>query len=118
MNFRFKKTLIISAAFQLLIISLSFIFYQKVSLLSYINISFYISFALLLFSLVLFTVKTGFFDAIAKSFNLAATRGKEKRSLSEIPSLSEMVTINQKPFVFHGIITGFLMFIALGFYYV
>ncbi|MED1472081.1 DUF3899 domain-containing protein [Bacillus salipaludis] len=118
MNFRFKNTLIISVGFQLLIIFLSLIFYQKISLLSYINISFYISFALLLFSLLLFTVKTGFFDAIAKSFNFTATRGKEKRSLAEIPSLSEMVTINQKPFVFHGIITGFLMLIALGFYYV
>ncbi|MDR7000804.1 DUF3899 domain-containing protein [Neobacillus niacini] len=117
MNFRFKKTLIISAAFQLFIISLSLIFHHKISLLSYINISFYISFVLLLISLVIYTVKTGFFDTIAKSFNLAATRGKEKRNFADIPSLSEMVTINQKPLVFQGMITGFLMLIALGFYY-
>ncbi|OIK08363.1 hypothetical protein BIV60_26650 [Bacillus sp. MUM 116] len=118
MNFRFGKTLIISAVFQLLIFFLSFIIYQGISLVSYINISFYISFVLLLLSLVIYTIKTGFFDTIAKSFNFAATRGKEKRTFSEIPSLSEMVTINQKPLVFHGLIMGILMLIALGFYYV
>ncbi|MED3563404.1 DUF3899 domain-containing protein [Bacillus xiapuensis] len=117
MNFRFRKNLIISAVFQLLIFSLSLIIYQGISLLSYINISFYISFVLLLLSLVIYTIKTGFFDTIAKSFNFAATRGKEKRTFSEIPSLSEMVTINQKPLIFYGMITGILMLIALGFYY-
>jgi hypothetical protein len=95
----------------------SFIYYHEISLLSYINISFYISAALLIISLLIHTIHSGFFDVISKSFNYSFTRGKDKRSWEEVPSLSELITINQKPFLFYGLCTGLFMLIALIVYY-
>jgi hypothetical protein len=65
------------------------------SLLSYIDISFYVSALLLLISLLLYTINSGFFDVIGKSFNLAFSRGHNKRNFHDIPALSELITINQ-----------------------
>ncbi|MGZ4159823.1 MAG: DUF3899 domain-containing protein [Neobacillus sp.] len=117
MNFRFKRKLLISALFQIAILIISLITYHKISLLSYINISFYFSAGLLITSLLLYTIHTGFFDVISKSFNHAFTRGKDKRSWDEIPSLSELITVNQQPLLFYGISTGLFMLIALFVYY-
>jgi len=118
MNQKVKRKLIILAASQVLIFALSFINYHNISLLSYIDISFYISAALLLTSLLVYTIQTGFFDVISKSFNMAASRGKNKRRFDEITPLSELISFNQKPLLFYGLIVGFLMLIALAFYYV
>ncbi|HEY2421517.1 MAG TPA: DUF3899 domain-containing protein [Neobacillus sp.] len=120
MNFQLRKKLIISAILQLSILAISFIFHHKLSLFNYINISFYISVALLITSLLIYVIQTGFLDVISKSFNLAFTRGKgkDKRNWEDIPSLSELITMNNKPLLFYGLITGFLMLIALFIYYV
>jgi hypothetical protein len=116
-NFLRKKRIFTVALTQVAIILLSFIFKHKISLLSYINISFYISAALLLSSLLVYTIQTGFYDVISKSFNLAASRGTDKRKFSEVPALSELVTIDKKPLLFHGLVSGAFMLLALFIYY-
>lgn len=118
MKFQLKKRLLILASFQLGILFISFLIIHKITLLSYINISFYISAALLFTSLLIYTINTGFFDVMSKSLNLAFTRGNGKRKFEDIPSLSELVTISQKPLLFYGSITGLCMLIALFFYYI
>jgi hypothetical protein len=112
-----KKRLIILAIIQLVIVTISFIFYRKVSLLSYINISFYFSSLLLLTSLLLFTVHSGFYDVITRSFSYAFSRGHNKRRFDEIPRLSELVTIDEKPLLFYGLVNGLFMAIALLVFY-
>ena len=118
MNFRNKRKMLILALFQIVILTISLFYYHEISLLSYINISFYISSALLLTSLLVYTIHSGFFDVISKSFNIAFTRGKDKRSWDEVPALSELIKVNQMPLLFYGLTTGFFMLIALFIYYV
>ena len=110
--------MLVLALFQIAILIISLISYHKISLLSYINISFYITSALLITSLLISTIHSGFFDVISKSFNIAFTRGKDKRSWDEVPAISELITINQKPLLFYGFHTGLFMLIALFVYYV
>lgn len=117
MNLFRKKRMLAAALTQVSILLLSLIFYHKISLLSYINISFYISAVLLLTSLLIYTIQTGFYDAISKSFNLVATWRTEKRKFNEVPSLSELVTVDRKPILFHGLMNGTFMLIALLIYY-
>lgn len=117
MKYQLKKRLLIVALTQLVIIAISFITYHRVSLLIYINISFYITAVLLLTSLLVYTIHSGFFDVISRSFSLAFERGQNKRRFDEIPPLSELVTFNQKPLVFYGLMNGLLMILALIIYY-
>jgi hypothetical protein len=116
-DFRLRKKMLILALIQFFIIITSFIYYHKISLLSYINISFYISATLLIISLLIYTIHSGFFDVISKSFNYSFTRGKDNRSWDEVPSLSELITVNQKPLLFYGLCTSLFMLIALFVYY-
>ncbi|WP_066252148.1 DUF3899 domain-containing protein [Neobacillus drentensis] len=117
MNYQLKKRLFILALLQLSILIVSFFLDHKIALLSYINISFYFTSALLLTSLLLFTIHSGFFDVISRSFSFAFQRGQNKRRFDEIPPLSELITVNQRPLVFYGLGTGLFMGIALFFYY-
>jgi hypothetical protein len=117
MNFQIRKKIIIITIFQISIFVFSFIFYHKISLLSYINISFYLSAALLLTSLLVYTVHSGFFDVIFRSFNLAFSRGDAKRKWDDIPALSDLVSVNNRPLLFYGLVNGVLMLIALFIYF-
>lgn len=118
MKFSPNNSVILVAFTQLSIFILSFIFYGEISIVSYINISFYISFALLLAFLLIFTIQSGFYDAIFKSFNFALSFRTNKRRFEDVPGLSELVTINKNPFLFYAIINGLFMVIALVVYYV
>ncbi|WP_462408982.1 DUF3899 domain-containing protein [Neobacillus sp. Marseille-QA0830] len=117
MKGRLRKYVIILTIIQALIFSFSYLRYHDITILSYINISFYFTFFFLLSSLLIFTIQGGFFDVIAKSFNFAFSRGHARRRFEEIPSLSSMVTIQYKPLLAYGIVTGGLMLAALLVYY-
>lgn len=117
MNNRLKKRLLILALTQVLIIIISSLPNKGFSLRGYIDISFYISALLLLISLLLYTINSGFYDVMGKSFNLAFSRGHNKRNFHDIPALSELITINQKPLLFHGLVNGLLMLAAIFVYY-
>jgi hypothetical protein len=114
----FKKRVKILTLFQIIIFLLSLISYHEISLLSYINISFYISLSLLLASLLIYTIHTGFFDVMFKSFNFAFSKGEHRRKWEDVPSLSELVSLNNRPLLFYGLTTGAFMAVALFFYYV
>lgn len=118
MNSRLKKRILILAISQLAILAVSFIFYHDISLLSYINISFYFSAVLLLSGLLIHTIHSGFFDVVSRSFNLIFTRSEEKRKFHEIPALSELVSIDKKPLFFYGLFIGLFMVIALILFYI
>ena len=117
MKSRLIKKLIILTFTQLAIIIFSLFYKREISLISYINISFLITAAMLLLALLIYTIHSGFYDAISKSFNLFFSRGGEKRNFDDIPSLSEMITVNERPLLFHGLMNGILMIIALLVYY-
>jgi hypothetical protein len=116
-NYRFRKRLLILVLTQVLILITSSFSKKGFSLLSYIDISFYVSALLLLISLLLYTINSGFFDVIGKSFNLAFSRGHNKRNFHDIPALSELITINQNPLLFHGLVNGLIMLAAIFLYY-
>ncbi|MDP4162406.1 MAG: DUF3899 domain-containing protein [Bacillota bacterium] len=120
MNKRLKNGILMACASQVLILSIALVFYHRVTLLSYINISFFLSAILLLTSLLIYTIHSGFYDAISASFRVtfSRTHGQEKQKLTEITPLSELVAIDQKPLLVHGLIIGFFMFISLCIYYV
>lgn len=118
MKFGLKRKLLILVSFQFCILTISFFIHHRVTLISYINISFYISAALLFSSLLINTIHTGFFDVMSKSFTLAFSRGQNKRKFDDLPSLSELVQINPKPMLFYGTFTGLFMLIALFCYYI
>lgn len=113
-----KKRIITLASLQVAVIIIPFISHKKISLLSYINITFYVSAALILTSLLLYTIHSGFFDVISRSFNMVFSRGEEKREWEDIPVLSELITFKHKPLLWYGMFMGISMLIALYFYYV
>jgi hypothetical protein len=106
---------------QLLVFGLSLVFYRELSLINYINISFYIASILLFISLIVFTVNSGFFDAISYSFRIVFTskdNDDRKKSFDEMTPLSELVTINTQPLLVIGLLDFILMLAALFLYYV
>ncbi|WHY87762.1 DUF3899 domain-containing protein [Neobacillus novalis] len=113
----FKKRLFVATLTQVAIIILSFIFYRNISLVSYINISFYFTAVFLLLALLIYTIQSGFYDVFSRSLNYAFSRGKDKRRFDEVPGLSQLITVNQKPLLFYGLFSGLLMMIALLAYY-
>ncbi|PLS02930.1 hypothetical protein [Neobacillus cucumis] len=117
MRFNFKKNLIIFSITQAIIVIISLIFHHNITLIHYIDISFFITAGLILLSLLLYTIHSGFYDVISKSFNLAFSRGRDKRRFDDIPGLSELITLDEKPLLLHGIFNGLLMAAALVVYY-
>lgn len=103
---------------QLIIFILMF-FSNSISVLSYINNSFYISSLLLLISLAIFTVNTGFFDVVTKSFRLIfAGKDVTRETEDEMRPLSQIITIKYSPLLFVGFINLALCLAALFFYYI
>ncbi|WML43380.1 DUF3899 domain-containing protein [Neobacillus sp. PS3-40] len=118
MNHRLKKRLSTLAFSQIAILILSFIFYHSITLLSYINISFYITALLLLSSLLIYTIQTGFFDTVSRSFRIPLLRGQDKQKLKDITPLSEIVALDKKPLLIYGFAIGLFMVIGLVIYYI
>lgn len=113
-----KRKLSMFVGIQLIIFMFTLVFNHKITLFNYINMSFYFSTILLLCYTLIFIIRTGFFDVVAKSFSALLTRRDENRKFSEIIPLSRLVTIDQKPLLQYGLATGAVMLIALLFYYV
>jgi hypothetical protein len=118
LNHRLKKRLSTLAFSQIAILILSFIFYHSITLLSYINISFYITALLLLSSLLIYTIQTGFFDTVSRSFRIPLLRGQDKQKLKDITPLSEIVALDKKPLLIYGFAIGLFMVIGLVIYYI
>ncbi|MDQ0153896.1 DUF3899 domain-containing protein [Robertmurraya andreesenii] len=95
----------------------SFIFFNEMSLLSYINISFYIGSLFIFVSLLFFTVKSGFFDAVTKSFrDVFARKNAAKKDVQEMLLPSEMISFNIFPYLVNGLLIILTMLVALSIY--
>ncbi len=111
------KHLLCFIILQFFILIIELLHYNEISILYYINISFYVSAALFLIALFVFVIQTGFFDVVKKAFTIAFSRAHENEKMGELRPLSKLVAINHKPLFFHGLLTGLCMGIALIFYY-
>ncbi|WLR53836.1 DUF3899 domain-containing protein [Mesobacillus subterraneus] len=120
MRNRFGKIFLGFLSSQFLVFILSLIYQQSITLLSYINFSFYIASVLLFTSLIIFTVHSGFFDAISYSFRsvfASKDEGGKKKSFDEMTPLSKLITLNANPLLKVGLLNLMLMFAALFIYY-
>ncbi|MEK3989255.1 MULTISPECIES: DUF3899 domain-containing protein [Robertmurraya] len=112
-----KLNLALLLCSQIIIFILMF-FSNSISVLNYINKSFYISSLLLFISLAIFTVNTGFFDVVTKSFRLIfAGKDVTRETVDEMRPLSQIITVKYSPLLFVGFINLALCLIALLFYY-
>ncbi|CAM3770272.1 DUF3899 domain-containing protein [Mesobacillus thioparans] len=105
---------------QLVVLFLSYIYYRNLTLLTYINISFYIASALLFTSLIVYTINSGFFDTMSNSFRTVFAKkeeGGKKKAFEEMTPLSELVTFNANPLLIIGIMNFAFMLAALYVYY-
>lgn len=113
----FKKILYGFLTSQLAVLLLSLFFHQKLTLLIYINISFYIASMIIFASLLVFTVNSGFFDTMSYSFRTIFS-GEKKKQMNEMTPLSEMIGINANPLLIVGLMNFFLMLAGLVVYYI
>lgn len=117
MKVTLKKRLFMAAFLQVSILVISFLYYKKISIISYINISFCVASFFIFAALLVYTIQGGFFDVMSRSVNFLFSRNHEKRKLEDIPRLSQIVTIDKRPLLFYGFFTGLLMVLALFLYY-
>ncbi|MCV9887054.1 DUF3899 domain-containing protein [Metabacillus halosaccharovorans] len=101
---------------------LSFIIYQKLTILSFINISFFFALGLLFISFFTITVKGGFFDGITYGFRrMFVSKGKElsKQEVNEMTPVSELLTFDHSPFLTSGLVmTGIVVIGTILYYYI
>ena len=114
-----KKILIGMGSGIALSILLSLIFHQDLSLLNFINMTFYISGGLILLSLVTFVVQRGFFDIVFYSFRRVFQIqnqhiGEEKE---DIPKLSDIISLSSSYSLVLGLIMLCIMLLSLAIYY-
>lgn len=115
-----KKTIIIIAVSLVLAIFLPFIFHGKISLLLFINSTFFISGAYLFLTLLTITVKSGFYDGITLGFRrFFTTNGKylSRRESENMIPLSKVITFNQVPILISGLTLFFIMLFCLFIHY-
>jgi hypothetical protein len=102
-------------------ILLSFLIYQKLTLLYFVNISFFISASFLFIALFTITVKGGFFDGITYGFRrMFVSKGTElsKKEVHEMIPVSELMNFDHSPMLFSGILLTVVMLLALFIYYI
>ncbi|MBT2217328.1 DUF3899 domain-containing protein [Virgibacillus dakarensis] len=104
-----KKFLIWIGISQLLILFFSIIFYKRIDLLSYINVSFIIGSILILISMAGYVMKGRFFDVVFYSFQHIFSRmtERERRPLSQLVPQNYLL-----PFT-AGVVTILLMLCSL-----
>lgn len=103
---------------QLAIFITSLLYNSKVTLMNYINITFYFASAFLLSALLIYVIHAGFFDIVTKGFTKAFSRNNEDIKLAEITPLSKLVAISQKALLLQGLLLFICMVVALILYYV
>lgn len=116
---QFKKNKLFSLTVATLLVTLilSLLVHQEISLLHFLNISFYFCYTYISIGLLLYIVNNGFFDGISYSFRKMFRRNNKEAETEEIVPLSEMVTIPHSLLLKSGVILVFIMCISLVFYY-
>lgn len=113
-----KKYIILNSLYflccEVVIFLTSLILYREISLLHYINISFYIGGLFIILCLLFFTVQSGFFDVVTKSFRrVFAGKDVTKQEVEEMTPLSQVITFNYSPLFITGLCVLISMLIAL-----
>ncbi len=114
--------------YTVLFIFLGYLFYgiaflsgrTDLSLESFIDASFYISFIYLFFSLTVYILSTGFFDITTNSLRkvFISEKNMTREEIDDMRSLSDAISyFNTKPLFFAGLISLTLMVIGLMIYY-
>ncbi|MDQ0230601.1 DUF3899 domain-containing protein [Metabacillus malikii] len=115
------KKLIMLFFFSIIItILVPLITYRELTLLHFINTTFFIGGFFLFISLLTITVKSGFFDVVTYGFRrMFVSKGKEltKQEALEIPAMSKLVTFDHAILLYNGLALLCIMLIALGIYY-
>ncbi|MCD7034966.1 DUF3899 domain-containing protein [Metabacillus sp. GX 13764] len=116
-----KKTILLFFISFAVSVILCFIVYHSFDLLAFINMSFLVSFFLLLSGLFLYVTQEGFFDSITYGFRrVFQSKGSElsKEEVDEMAPLSELVSLNLKPLFLSGAGLAAVMAVCLLIYYV
>lgn len=119
---KIKKHLVLLIIFTTLLLTflLSVIVHGEISLLHFINISFYFSSAYLVFGLLMLVVEKGFFDGISYSFRRVFKRNsisEAEEDVNDIPPLSQIVEIPYSPLLYSGSALMLIMLVTLWFWY-
>ncbi|WP_180954574.1 DUF3899 domain-containing protein [Bacillus sp. V5-8f] len=109
-----KKTFFWTATSIFLVLLLSVLLYRELSLLHFINLTFYIAGGLLSVSLLAMVTQKGFFDAIFLSFRTVLDRTDNKE---EKKPLSKLISFDYSTLFSVGISLLVIMLAALSLYY-
>ncbi|MED4533658.1 DUF3899 domain-containing protein [Metabacillus fastidiosus] len=115
-----KKTIIIIAVSLVLAIFLPIVFHGEISLILFINSTFFISGIYLFLTLLTITVKSGFYDGITFGFRRLFTTNEKYLSRQEAENMtpsSKLITFNQAPILVSGLTLFFIMLFCLFIYY-
>jgi hypothetical protein len=113
-----KKKLIIFILLQILIVTIMFLYYQRMGLTPYINVSFFLGGLLIFLGLIIYVVSNGFFDIFTVSMRKVFT---PKRNLEDAESMrapSEIFDFPYAPFFKLGGSILLCMCIALMIYFI
>lgn len=112
-----KKIALLFLFGQFIIFILSLFTNAGISLLSYINTSFYVGGLLLFVGGIVYIFRTGSFDFFSRSMRKVLSTKHTKEDLDSMRSPSEVFSISPMIFFQTGIPIFVMMFIAMGFYY-
>ncbi|PID01848.1 hypothetical protein CSV67_12310 [Sporosarcina sp. P2] len=112
-----KRTIILFLLSQLVIVISVYSVYGEISLLGYINVSFFVSGFLLFIGAVVFIIRTGSFDFFMKSTRKVFALKGQREALDSMRAPSETISVSPAWFFAASIPSFFLMVVALLVYY-
>jgi len=113
-----KKKLLIFLIFQLIIVSIVFLYYRELELTPYINVSFFVGGLLIFIGLLIYVVSNGFFDIFTMSMRKVFTFKRNLVDTESMRSPSELLDFPYVPFFQLGGSILLCMGLALLFYFV
>lgn len=114
--FEMKKNTILFLAGQLTIFVLSLLIRGTISLLNYVDYSFYVGGLLVLAGGIVYILRTGSFDFFTKSMRKVLSPKHTQEGLESMRTPSEVFSVSPVPFFAAGIPILLLMLIALALY--
>ncbi|WOV85701.1 DUF3899 domain-containing protein [Sporosarcina jeotgali] len=112
-----KKVTLLFLFGQLIIFILCFALSDGITLLAYINNSFYVGGLLLFVGGIVYIFRTGSFDFFNSSMRKVLSFKHTKEDLESMRSPSEVFSMSPRILFLTGIPIFIMMFIAMGFYY-
>ncbi len=113
-----KKKLMTFLIFQLIIVTIMFLYYHDLELTPYINVSFFIGGSLIFIGLLIYVVSNGFFDIFTMSMRKVFTLKRDLVDTESMRSPSEIFDLPYVPFFQLGGSILLCMAVALIIYFV